>query len=422
MNKKIKNILFLTLLLTFFLLWVFLSPYISNIYVKNILKITKSDVKNNVNYWIVNNDLDLKKYWEVYNLIKTKYYWVEGIDKNKIIDWSISWMVKALWDKHTEFFTKKETLDFNQVLSWDFEGIWAVVKKIPLWIEIERIIKWSPAKKYGIQEKDIILKANDIELKDLLLYDAVGKIKWPAWTKVSLNIIRKGEKDLLNIDVIRAKIKIPSVQSKILKKDNIWYIEVNMFWQNTSEDFEKELNKLKETKWLIIDLRNNWWWYLQSAVNILWNFIWNWKILVTTKYRDSFFNIAYRSVNSWIKYNKKIVIIVNGSSASASEITAWALSDYKKAIIVWEKSYWKWSVQQPFDLEDKSMVKITIAKWFTPNGKNIDKEWITPDIEVKFKKEDFEKSYDRQLEESKKILLDFIRLWSVKLTIDNYKK
>jgi len=97
MNKKIKNILLLTLLLTFFLLGVLLSPSINNIYVKNILKITNSNVKSNVNYWITNNDLDLKKYWEVYNLIKTKYYWVDGIDKNKIIDWSISWMVKALW-------------------------------------------------------------------------------------------------------------------------------------------------------------------------------------------------------------------------------------------------------------------------------------------------------------------------------------
>ncbi len=423
-SKTLKTLLILTLFFTFFSLWVKLSPYLDNYYVNNILKSDKNDTINEKIdlFKFKNNDLDLKRFWSVYDIIKSNYYWVDWIDKEKLIDWAIAWLVKSLWDKHSEFFTTKDTLQFNQTLSWDFEWIWAVVKKMPLWIEIERIIKWSPAKKYWIKEKDIILKANNIELKDLSLYNAVDKIKWPAWTNVVLNIIRQWEKDLLNINVIRAKIKIPSVSSKILKKSNIWYIELNMFWQNTSVDFEKELSKMQDTVGLIIDLRNNGWGYLQSAVEILSRFIKNWKIVVKTKYRDSFFDVVYRSVNSWKIYDKKIVVIINSSSASASEITAWALKDYKKAIIVWVKSYWKWSVQQPFSLKDKSMVKLTIAKWFTPNGKNIDKEWIIPDIEIKFKKEDFKKQYDRQLEESKKILKDFIKIWSLNLVIDKYNK
>jgi len=423
-NKILKTLLILTLFFTFFSLWVKLSPYLDNYYVNNILKSNKNNTINEKTdiFSFKNNDLDLKRFWSVYDIIKSNYYWIDWIDKEKLIDWAIAGLVKSLWDKHSEFFTAKDTLQFNQTLSWDFEWIWAVVKKIPLWIEVERIIKWSPAKKYWIKEKDIILKANNIELKDLSLYNAVDKIKWPAWTKVVLNIIRQWEKDLLNINVIRAKIKIPSVSSKIFKKSNIWYIELNMFWQNTSVDFEKELSKMQDTVGLIIDLRNNGWGYLQSAVEILSRFIKKWEIVVKTKYRDSFFDVVYRSVNSWKIYNKKIVVIINSSSASASEITAWALMDYKKAIIVWVKSYWKWSVQQPFNLKDKSMVKLTIAKWFTPNGKNIDKEGIIPDIEIKFKKEDFEKKYDRQLEESKKILKDFIKIWSLNLVIDKYNK
>lgn len=422
-NKSLKVLVFLTSLLTFFSLWVYLSDKIDGFYVKNILKIEKTNKIEKKNNFFKNerkDDLDLENFWVVYDLIKTKYYWIDWLDKKDLVDWAIWWLIDSLWDKHSEFMTTEETKKFNEVLSWDFEWIWAVVRKTPIWVEIERIIKWSPAKKHWLKEKDIILKANGEELQELNLYDAVDKIKWPAWTKVVLTILREGEADFLDIEVIRAKIKIPSIDSKIFEEENIWYIEINMFGQNTSKDFERELSKMKEVPWLIIDLRNNWWWYLQSAVDILWNFIEEWEILVTTKYRDSFFDIAYKSVNFGEKYNKEVVVIINWSSASASEITAWALRDYNKAIIVWEKSYGKGSVQQPFDLDDKSMVKLTIAKWFTPKGVNIDEEGITPDIEVNFEKEDFENDYDRQLEEAKKILIDFIEIWSLWVTVDKY--
>jgi carboxyl-terminal processing protease len=142
--------------------------------------------------------------------------------------------------------------------------------------------------------------------------------------------------------------------------------------------------------------------------------------LVFTKYKKFFENQVYKSINDWNIYKWKIVVIINWNSASASEITAWALSDYNKAIIVWEKSYWKWSVQQPFDLNGWWLLKLTIANWYTPNDKNIDKEWIEPDIEVKFEKEDYENEYDRQLEIAKEVLKDFIKYWSTKLTIDKY--
>ena len=109
--------------------------------------------------------------------------------------------------------------------------------------------------------------------------------------------------------------------------------------------------------------------------------------MVTTKYKDIFSNIRYPSINENSVYKWKIVVLINENSASASEITAWALKDYNLAILVWKKSYWKWSVQKPFTLSDGSMLKLTIAKWFTPNDINIDHEWIIPDIEIDFEKE-----------------------------------
>jgi carboxyl-terminal processing protease len=286
------------------------------------------------------------------------------------------------------------------------------------------VIKDSPAKKIGILSWDLILKANWEDLKDKNLYDAVKLIKWPAWTIVKLTIQRVWEFETFEKEVTREKIIIPSVQSKVIEKENIWYIALNLFWDKTSEEFRIALKELKEKKvdGLIIDLRDNWWGYLQSAVEILSEFIESWNALVKTKYRDTVFNNVYNSLNTWEVYDKKIVVIVNGNSASASEITAWALREYNKAIIVWQKTYWKWSVQEPFDLSNWGLLKLTIAKWFTPKWRNIDKDGIDPDIEVILIKEDFEKAYDRQLEEAKNVLKSFIKNDALQLSVDKYKE
>jgi carboxyl-terminal processing protease len=157
-------------------------------------------------------------------------------------------------------------------------------------------------------------------------------------------------------------------------------------------------------------LRNNGGWYLMSAVQILSSLIEKWEVLVVTKYNnDKQSDELYRSWNNGNLYNWKIVVLINENSASASEITAWALKEYGKATIVWKKSYWKGSVQKPFELWDGSMVKFTVAKWFTPKWVNIDEEWIIPDIEVSFKEEDFVNQYDRQKEEAKRILKELVR-------------
>lgn len=426
---------FFIVFLTSFLLGVIFSFYIS----KNV---DNELLKNNYSWNILVNsttkDLDLTKFWEVYNLIKINNYNAEWYSKEKLVDSAIKGMVEWLWDKHSEYFDLEETKKFNEVLSWDFEWIWAVIEKNVLWVKIERIIKWSPAKKYWLKSGDVIIKANWTVLEWLSVYDSVEKIKWPAWTKVVLDIIRPGEKNILEIEVIRDKIKIPSVDSEILNWD-IAYISINMFWEDTASEFKKALEEVSDSRWLIIDLRDNWGWYLQSAVEILSNLVEDWKVLVTTKYKNIFSDVSYSSTNDGNIYEWKIVILINENSASASEITAWALKDYNKAILVWEKSYWKGSVQKPFDLKDNSMLKLTIAKWFTPNDVNIDHEWIIPDIEVSFEKQDYDYEeciniwacnsdlkeedfdfYDRQLEVAKEVLNTFIKDDAYKLSIDDF--
>jgi len=426
-DKNSNNYLQLfVIFLTSFILWIIFSFYIDNNWNNELLKIDNWLLKTNYsNKW----DLDLTKFYNVYDLIKLNNYDSESINKNELVDSAIKWLVEWLWDKHSEFFDKKETKQFNDVLAWDFEWIWAVVEKNPLWVNIERLIKWSPAKKAWLKSWDIIISANWEKLEWLWLYEAVEKIKGPAWTKVLLEVIRAWEKNILEIEVTRDKIKIPSVDTEILEDWKIAYISINMFWEDTAKEFKKALEKNKNAEWLIIDLRDNWGWYLQSAVSILSDLVENDKVLVTTKYKDIFSNISYPSINNWDEYKWKIVVLINENSASASEITAWALKDYKKAILVWKKSYWKWSVQKPFDLNDGSMLKLTVAKWFTPNDNNIDWEWIMPDIEVDFKKEDYTPEkwkeeefvpYDRQLEVAKEVLNTFIKDDAYKLSIDNF--
>jgi len=424
-SNFLKNVKFLIIILTFFLLGVYFSPIIKDFYVKNIVK---TDV-NNVNFnnkldvfW--SKDLDLEKFWQVYSIVKKNYYEESWVKKDDLVNWAISWMIKALWDKHSEFMDSEQTKKFNEVLAWDFEGIWAVVEKTEMWIKVDRLIKWSPAKKAWVKKDDIIIEANWENLVWLDLFDAVNKIKGPAWTKVKLKIVRPGENDVLNIDVIRDKIKIPSVETKTLTwtYENIWYIALNMFWENTAEEFEKALKENSNKEWLIIDLRDNWWGYLQSAVQILSNFVESWKTLVETKYKNNLKNTKYKSINFDDEpYNWKIVILLNQNSASASEITALALKKYKNAIIIWEKSYGKWSVQEPFNLDDWSLLKLTIAKWFVPGYKNIDWKWIKPDLEVDFVEDDFKNLFDRQLDIAKKVIKDYIDLDSKQKVLEKWK-
>lgn len=357
---------------------------------------------------------------EAYDIISKNYYSFSNTPKSDLISGMIKWLVSSLWDKHSEYFNIDETKKFNEALSWDFEWIWAVIQKSDFGVIVERLIAGAPAKEAGILSGDIIIKANGLELKNLDLFDAVNKIKWPAGTVVSLDIIRPGEKEIIKKEVIRKKINIPSVDSKILDK-NMGYIMLSIFWEKTWDEFKAALASLQSKKInsLVIDLRDNGGGYLETAVSILSNFVEKEKVLVTTKEKNPLNNKSYFSYGNT---NPKIpiIILVNGNSASASEITAGALKDYNIAIVVGEKTYGKWSVQEPFILSDGSEMKITIAKWFTPLDHGIDWIGINPDIEIKFTKEDYEKNFDRQLDEAKKIMSKLLETKDIKTTIEFY--
>ncbi len=375
-------------------------------------------------FFFEEKNFDLWLFWRVYNIVTTQYYGWDNLDTKELQYWMIQWFVNSLWDKFSEFLTPEENKQFSEALSWDFEWIGAVVEKHELWVIIDRVIKWSPALEFWILKWDIVVEANGNSLQDLTVTEAVNFIKWPSGTKVELKIIRAWESDFLIKEIIRDKIKIPSVDSQIFEEERIWYIALNIFWEETSRDFERALFDMNRSDidGIIIDLRDNGGWYLQSAVQILSLFVEKWNILVQTKYSDVIKNDVYYSDNNWYIFDKKIVILVNGNSASASEITAWALRDYNKAIIVWEKTYGKWSVQQPFEMNDGSLLKLTIGKWYTPKDYSIDQNGILPDIEVEFLREDFDNKYDRQLDVAKKVLQEFVENKTIPLSVESYIK
>lgn len=422
-NQKRQNsfLLFFIIFLTSFWLWYITS---SKLDYKTSLSSDsgKNIILESINSKLIDKNLDLGLFWEVYNVVTKNYYASDSLVASDLQYGVITGFVNALWDKFSEFFPPEETKQFNEVLAGDFEWIGAVINKHELGVQIERVIKWSPALEWGLLQGDIVIEANGIKLQWLTTTQAVNHIKGPEGSKVVLKILRSGEKDFITKELVRKKITIPSVDTQDLKDPSIAYISLNMFGEHTSEEFDEILKKYNtpEVKGIIIDLRDNGGGYLQSSVEILSHFIEKGKVLVTTKYKNSKLDEKYYSENFWEIFNKKVVILINENSASASEIMAGAMRDHNKAILVGEKSFGKGSVQQPFNFSDGSMLKLTIAKWYTPNDVSIDHNGIEPDITVSFEKEDYEKKYDRQLEKAKEVLKKYIELDNIQLTTQKF--
>jgi carboxyl-terminal processing protease len=352
--------------------------------------------------------LQTQKIQEAYGYLEKKYYWFHERTQEQREDALIDALTKSLWDKHTSYFNTKEAKEFSQSLSGDFEGIGAIIQEHREGIQIMKTLKDSPASRNNLQKWDIIRTIDWVSTVGMTTENAVEHIRWPKWTTVSLWIsswwIEK------NMQIQRDMVLIPSVDSLVLTWTTIWYIEIAFFGEHSKSEFSNALNKLVDM-WvssIIIDARNNWWWYLDAAVDILSFFLPTDMRVVSTRWIDPRENIVYKTQRLNIQnLDIPIIMLVNNASASATEIMAWALQDYDRALIIGEKTYGKWSVQEPFHLSDGSMLKITIAKWFTPKDRWIDEKWIEPDMVIKFIEDDYKNIYDRQLEWAK-ILMQYI--------------
>ena len=247
----------------------------------------------------------------------------------------------------------------------------------------------SPAEKEGVKAGDYIVKINEVQVQGKTLSEAVELMRGPIGSKLEITVRRKGVKKALTFEIIREIIVVESVKSKIID-DNVGYIRLTAFNENSSKEVKNKIKKFKNKKInkYVLDLRNNPGGLLSQAVKISDFFLDNGEI-VSTKSRKSYENKKYFAKKGDIINGKTLVVLINYGSASASEIVAGALKDHKRAILIGENSYGKGSVQSIIPLKNEGAIRLTISKYYLPSGESISGTGITPDIEVSESSDEF---------------------------------
>lgn len=336
---------------------------------------------NSVNYSYSSKDRkEFNSLYETYDTIMKDYY--KSVDSNTLIEGAINGMLGSLNDEHTMYFDKKSKEAFDSELSGNYYGIGAQIQLTGEGtIKITKVFNDSPAEKAGLKAEDVFVSVDGVSVKGKNATEVANMLK--SNTVKTSKIVIKREGNEINFDVTKENITLFSVSSEMLKNNNknIGYLSVSIFGQKTYSQFKDALLKLESQNMdsLIIDLRGNTGGYLYTVTNMLEEFVG----------KD---NIMYQiqSSNGVKKYKSsketsrkyKIVILVDENSASASEIMAASMKENYGAILVGKTTYGKGTVQTTKNLSNGSMIKYTIEKWLTPNGKNIDKEGITPDYDV----------------------------------------
>lgn len=302
------------------------------------------------------------------------------IDKQKIIDGASKGLAEAVGDKYTEYMTSKEAEEFNKSLSGDVgTGIGVELAKDGDSVKVVRVLAKNPAESAGILAGDIISKVNGEDVSKENVSEISKKIRGDAGTTVKIGVVRGNEKK--EFSVTRAKIENPSVE--LTKKDGVATLSIYRFDNETGVLAKKYAEEIKNEgiSKVILDLRGNGGGYVQAAKTVASLWLEKNALIVSEKTGSKTVEEIRATGDNPLK-GTKTVILLDGSSASASEIVAGALKEYKAAQIVGEKSYGKGSVQTTIDMPNGALLKVTIAKWFTPSGKNISNNGISPDIKV----------------------------------------
>ena len=302
------------------------------------------------------------------------------IDKQKIIDGASKGLVEAVGDKYTEYMTSKEAEEFNKSLSGDVgTGIGVELAKDGDSVKVVGVLAKNPAESVGILAGDVISKVNGEDVSKENTSEISKKIRGDAGTTVKISVIRGNEKK--EFSVTRAKIENPSVE--LTKKDGVATLSIYRFDSETGVLAKKYAEEIKNEgiSKVILDLRGNGGGYVQAAKTVASLWLEKNALIVSEKAGSKTVEEIRATGDNPLK-GIKTVILLDGSSASASEIVAGALKEHKAAQIVGEKSYGKGSVQTTIDMPNGALLKVTIAKWFTPSGKNISNNGISPDIKV----------------------------------------
>lgn len=353
----------------------------------------------------VSENKDLQQFWNVWKLLNEKYPFKDKVpaDNDRIYG-AISGMVSSFKDPYTMFFPPKQAQLFADEVKGEFSGVGMEVGIKDGLLTVVSPLKGSPAEKAGILTGDVIVKINGISTENISVDEAVTSIRGKAGSSVDLTIARKGQVELLEIPVTRDTIALPVIDTKT--QGDVFVISLYSFSETSSKLFKEALQKFADSglKKLVIDLRNNPGGYLDAAVDIGSYFIPQGKIIVREDQGNDNPELVYRSHGGDITLpgGLKTIILVNGGSASASEILAGAMSEHGVSDLVGTQTFGKGSVQELIPLSDGSSVKITVAKWLTPNGVSISEKGIKPKYVIKEKAT--EKNTDPELQKALTLL------------------
>lgn len=395
MNNKSKG---------FNLIWVLIIVTITSIIsaiTTGIIVYNNNKITNKVTYADLSNDEALSEFLEVYANITGEYY--EDINRNELLEKAIAAMMNYLGDDYSSYMDSNSTDDLFKKLAGEYTGIGVSINNNDK--SISKVFEDTPASKSGINEGDIIIGINGKDCSTLTADEIVQLIK-KSNDYFTLKL-KRGEENI-DVTIRNEKIISPSIEYKMLENTKIGYLYIEAFSKTLETQVQKALNNLEnaEMNSLIIDLRDDTGGYLDAANDVASIFLEKDKRIYSLDYKNEITHYVDKTSES---KNYKIIILINGNTASAAEILAAALKESYGATIVGEKSFGKGKVQQTLDLSTGSMIKYTSAYWLTPKGDCIDKKGIIPDYQIsneiiKDENNNVIKVIDRQLEKAKELL------------------
>lgn len=344
-------------------------------------------------------EVDLSVLWTTWKLLMAHYVHPEQLTTQKMVEGAIRGMVASLGDPYTLYMSAQENTDFHNMLDGHLEGIGAELSLKDGSVVVMNAIKNSPAEKAGLMAQDIITTVDGKTLQNMTLDQIVALIRGKKGTSVTLTVVRSGDAAPRKMTIVRDEIQVPSTKydTKQTAKGPIGLLTISEFGGDTIQEIHDLLANVheKDIKGLIIDLRYNGGGYLDGAVDLTSMFVNDGKV-VTVAGRGTDVEVHNVTGNP-ILPSVPMVVLINSGSASASEIFAGALKDHKRATLIGTQSFGKGTVQEVLDLPGGASLRVTIARWLTPNGTDIGKVGITPDIWVNISADDIKAGKDPQL-------------------------
>jgi len=349
---------------------------------------------------------DFTAFWKAWNILKEKSIYSDKITDQDRVWGAIQGLAGAAGDPYTTFFSPDDNKLFKDEIKGSFSGIGAEIGMKDKTLTIVAPLKDSPSWKAGIKKGDKILKIDNTSTNNLSIDKSIGLMRGEKGTTVTLTILRSGESETREIKIVRDTVEIPTIETESLP-DGIFLIKFYSFSANADNLFANALNEFSKSgdHKLLLDLRGNPGGYLDVAVNIGSWFIDEGKVIVSEDFGTSKKPVIYRSHGPRL-FNDKLqfVVLVDGGSASASEILAGALKEHGIATLVGEKTFGKGSVQELIDITPDTSLKVTVAKWLTPNGVSISQAGLEPDVKVPFTVKDLSDKKDPQMDKAVEIL------------------